>query len=227
MSVPAPYIKQFMNESAYNHYGSILGAASLDFLFSLATLLYTVGGAIGAFFAGKLADHYGRKKSVLLMHTVGVLGAILYGICQLAGSLELLMAARFFVGLGAGKLEIIWCFRYAYLISYTGACFAIVPMYANEIAPAHIRGAVAACSQLFITIGIFVATCFVLEDTLGSATLWPYGAASMLIFSIISIIMLLLPWSVESPKWLLNIKKDDEAGKQLVYFSYESLSHIF
>ena len=142
----------------------------------------------------QLRYSFGRKKSILLMHSVGIIGGICYAACMYLNSLEILMAARFFVGIGAG------------------ACFSIVPMYANEIAPVHVRGGVAACSQLFITIGIFLATVFVLENTLGSVELWGIGAACMLIFSVISIIMLLLPWSVESPKWYISVKGDEAAG---------------
>ena len=45
-----------MNQSAYDHYGVALETGGVNLLFSIAILLYTVGGAIGASFSGKLAD---------------------------------------------------------------------------------------------------------------------------------------------------------------------------
>lgn len=46
---------------------------------------------------------FSRKKGLLICHVFGFVSAILFGFCQMALSLEMLIIARFIVGFGCGE----------------------------------------------------------------------------------------------------------------------------
>jgi SP family sugar:H+ symporter-like MFS transporter len=102
--------------------------------FNVASML--LGCAAGAFFAGTLADKFGRKP-VLLAAAVGFLISA-FG-SGAAGSSEMFVIARVLGGLSLGASSV------------------IVPAYISEIAPPKIRGALTTLMQLMIVIGLFVA----------------------------------------------------------------------
>ena len=102
--------------------------------FNVASML--LGCAVGAFFAGTLADKFGRKP-VLLIAAIGFLISA-FG-SGAAGSSEMFVLARVLGGLALGASSV------------------IVPAYISEIAPPKIRGALTTLMQLMIVIGLFVA----------------------------------------------------------------------
>lgn len=67
-------------------------------LIMLVVLVFVLGMGIGTFFAGALADAFGRKTVILIGVGIYLLGAL---ISYWAQSLEVLLAARFLQGLGA------------------------------------------------------------------------------------------------------------------------------
>jgi MFS transporter, SP family, sugar:H+ symporter len=114
--------------------GSAFNATSV--LTGLAVSSALLGSAMGAFFAGQLADRYGRVKIMLL-------------------------AAGLFVvsGLGSGFAVTIWDFMAWRLVGgiAIGAASVIAPAYIAEISPARRRGRLGSLQQLAIVIGIFIA----------------------------------------------------------------------
>jgi SP family facilitated glucose transporter-like MFS transporter 1 len=58
------------------------------------------------------------------------------GVCKAAGSYEMLVIGRFFIGIACGL--------------FTG----LVPLYITEIAPVHLRGGLGTVNQLAVTFGI-------------------------------------------------------------------------
>lgn len=123
-----------------------------------------------------------------------IINAILKIVSKFAKSYEMIMAARFFVGLSLGLFS------------------GILPMYLNECSPKNLRGLAGTMNQLFITIGVMVTNIFGLPEILGSDDLWPILVALCLIPCIAHIALLM---SVESPKHLyinLNRVAEAEAG---------------
>ncbi|KJF15727.1 MFS transporter [Acidithrix ferrooxidans] len=102
----------------------------------LVTSLLLVGAMVGAFFAGKLADTIGRRRTVLItavLFMVGVLGA------GFSPSLLVLIIMRFVIGVAVGSASM------------------VVPLYIGEAAPPNLRGALVSFNQLAITSGILSA----------------------------------------------------------------------
>ncbi len=119
-----------------------------------------VGSAVGAWFAGGIADRVGRVR-------VMVIAAALF----LASSL------------GAGCAFSIWDFIAWRVIGGMGVGVAsvIAPAYIAEVAPAHLRGRLGSLQQLAIVLGIFVALLldafFARSAGSASAPLW-FGVAA-------------------------------------------------
>jgi MFS transporter, SP family, sugar:H+ symporter len=119
-----------------------------------------VGSAIGAWFAGGVADRVGRVR-------VMVVAAIVFAVSSLGSGLAFavwdLVAWRFLGGIGVGIASV------------------IAPAYIAEVAPAELRGRLGSLQQLAIVLGIFIALLVdaFLARTAGSAreTLW-LGAAA-------------------------------------------------
>jgi MFS transporter, SP family, sugar:H+ symporter len=114
--------------------GSAFNATSV--LTGLAVSSALLGSAVGAFFAGQLADRYGRVKIMLL-------AAVLFVVS----------------GLGSGLAVTIWDFMAWRLVGgiAIGAASVIAPAYIAEISPARRRGRLGSLQQLAIVIGIFIA----------------------------------------------------------------------
>ncbi|HEY3682107.1 MAG TPA: sugar porter family MFS transporter [Streptosporangiaceae bacterium] len=168
----------------------------------LAVSIALIGCAIGAWYAGRLADHWGRRKVMLLSAGLFVVSSVGAG---LAFAVWDLMLWRFVAGLSIGAASV------------------IAPAYISEIAPARLRGALASLQQLAITTGIFVALLSdaVLADAADGAAkeLWLGTAAWRWMFLVgvvpsvvYGVLALLVP---ESPRFLAGRGRDAEAASVL------------
>jgi hypothetical protein len=112
-----------------------------EFGLSDASLGFTVGSlligcAVGAFFAGRLADVIGRRMVMVLAALLFVVGALVQG---LTGVHEIFVVARF-----AGGMAV-------------GAASVLSPLYISEMAPANIRGRLTTVQQVMIISGLTLA----------------------------------------------------------------------
>ncbi|QII05624.1 sugar porter family MFS transporter [Rhodococcoides fascians A25f] len=189
-------------DSIEDHF--LLGSFTTGFVVAIAL----IGCAVGAWFAGSLADRWGRKKVMLLGSALFVISSIGSG---LAFSVPDLMLWRVLGGLGIGIASV------------------IAPAYIAEIAPAKWRGALASLQQLAITIGIFAA---LLSDALlagaadgASNDLW-FGAEAwrwMFLVGVVPALVygLLATLIPESPRYLVGQHLDDEAARVLAEITGE------
>ncbi|MEP9393390.1 sugar porter family MFS transporter [Gordonia sp. VNQ95] len=182
---------------------SIQDTFELSFLVNgFAVAIALLGCAVGAWFAGRLADVWGRKRVMLLGSILFVISAIGTAYTQ---TLWDLLLWRVLGGLGIGIASV------------------IAPAYIAEIAPARYRGALASMQQLAITLGIFAA---LLSDTLLQNTaggpeqeLW-WGLEAwrwmFLVGVVPAVIYGLLALSIpESPRYLVGRNRDEEAARIL------------
>jgi sugar porter (SP) family MFS transporter len=169
-------------------------------LIGLAVASALIGCAIGAFFAGRLADRWGRIP-------VMAIAAVLF------------LASAFGAGFSTGVWDlVIWRVVGGLGI---GMASVIAPAYIAEISPKKLRGRLASLQQLAITVGIFAA---LLSDTLfadaaGKASSgfwlgleawrWMFlaGAVPAVVYGLLAIA---LP---ESPRFLVLKKRDDDVRK--------------
>ncbi|WGW14097.1 sugar porter family MFS transporter [Saxibacter everestensis] len=172
------------------------------FITGLVVAIALIGSAVGAWFAGRLADHWGRLRVMFI-------GAILFFVSSIGSGFAFaawdLGIWRFIGGLGIGVASVIG------------------PTYISEIAPARLRGRLSSLQQMAIVLGIFVA---LLSDawfanSAGGAAenLW-FGLAAwrwmFLVGLVPSVIYGLMALAIpESPRFLVARGRDAKAGEVL------------
>ncbi len=116
--------------------------------FNVASML--LGCAVGAFFAGNLADRYGRRSMLMVSALFFIVSAWGSGISN--SSIEFIVY-RILGGLAVGAASV------------------MAPAYISEIAPARYRGALATVQQIAIIFGLFLSfvSNYILADLSGSA----------------------------------------------------------
>jgi len=172
--------------------------------FNVASVL--IGCMFGAFFAGTLADKYGRKPMMVSAALFFILSALGSGIAT--SSFEFVIY-RLIGGLAVGAASI------------------LAPVYISEIAPSKIRGRLATLQQLMIVIGLFSAfmSNYWLVGISGSAEkeLWMgFQTWSWMFWAEIvpaSIFFVVLIFIPESPRYLVAANKSDRALKVLTSIS--------
>ena len=168
--------------------------------FNVASML--LGCAVGAYFAGRLADRFGRRGIMRVAAMFFIISA--WGSGAAGGSFEFVIY-RVLGGLAVGAASV------------------LAPAYISEVAPAHYRGALATVQQIAIIAGLFIAfvSNYLLAATAGSsmAELWLGFEAwrwmfwvEMLPASIFLIALFIIP---ESPRYLMLNQNRDEAFRVL------------
>lgn len=152
------------------------------------TAMLLVGAAIGALTGGAVADALGRRRTLLVGGVIFVLGSIW---CAAAGSMGMLTAARFFLGLAVGAVSI------------------VTPMYISEIAPSNIRGRLVSLNTLMIVVGQLCA--YLVNSALASGGNWRWMLGLAAVPGVaLAVGMLFLP---ETPLWLARNGRAGDAGK--------------
>jgi MFS transporter, SP family, sugar:H+ symporter len=172
--------------------------------FNVASML--LGCAVGAFIAGRTADRFGRKKTLLFTAVIFTVSAWGSGIAS--GSLEFVLY-RLLGGFAVGAASI------------------ICPAYIAEISPPRHRGWLATLQQLAIVLGLFAAflsNFLIAKFAGGAASVWMLGYQAwqwMYWGEIIpSLIFLVgLCFIPESPRYLVAAGRNDEAAEVLARFS--------
>ncbi|MDH3333848.1 MAG: MFS transporter, partial [Gammaproteobacteria bacterium] len=172
--------------------------------FNVASML--LGCAIGAFFAGRLADLRGRRSIMRVAAVLFIISAWGSGIA--GGSLEFVVY-RILGGLAVGAASV------------------LAPAYISEVTPAHFRGTLATVQQIAIISGLFLAffSNYLIADAAGSSMneLWLGFEAWRWMFwmeLIPAIIFLLALFFIpESPRYLVLQRQHDKAIEVLTRLS--------
>ncbi|XP_073346029.1 solute carrier family 2, facilitated glucose transporter member 11 [Pagrus major] len=191
INAPTSYIQGFINDTYMERWGTGLEMPQVTLVWTLIVSAFSLGGLFGALIGGPMAVRFGRKNTLLLNNSFLFAGAVFVLTCRVAKSFEMLIIARFLVGMNSG------------------VSMNVQPMYFGESAPTHLRGAVAFSSAVFTAFGIFLGQVVGLTELLGAEPLWPYLLASNALPGLIQI--LTLPWFPESPRYLLIDRGDKEA----------------
>ena len=152
------------------------------------------GTVLGALVGGWPTDRFGRKRTLLWIGWLYFVSAIGSGIAPEAYTF---MLARFIGGVGVGVATV------------------ASPLYISEISPPHLRGRLAGLFQFNIVLGILIA--FVSNFLIGRyvdaevAWRWMLGVEAFP-----ALIYTLLCFTIpESPRWLITLGKDKEAGVRI------------
>ncbi len=174
-----------------------LDDASLGF--TVGSLL--IGCAVGAFFAGRLADAIGRRMVMVLAALLFVFGALIQGLTDVHG---IFVVARF-----AGGMAV-------------GAASVLSPLYISEMAPANIRGRLTTVQQVMIISGLtlaFVVNYFLAQSAgsslgeIAGRPAWRWMYLMQAVPAVVFLVALLL--IPESPRYLVSRGREDQARKVL------------
>ena len=168
--------------------------------FNVASML--LGCAVGAFFAGRLADRFGRRGIMRVAAACFIVSAWGSGIAT--GS------AEFVIYRVLGGLAV-------------GAASVLAPAYISEVAPARYRGSLATIQQVAIIAGLFVAfiSNYLLAGAAGSsmAGFWLGFEAWRWMFWVeilpAAIFLVALFFIPESPRYLVLSRRSDRAREVL------------
>lgn len=176
------------------------GSSKAGLGFEVASML--LGCAVGAFFAGRLADRWGRRSVLIISAVLFLLSA--FGSGAATGSL-VFVAARVLGGFAVGAASV------------------MSPAYIAEVAPARYRGRLATVQQIAIISGLFAAflSNYLLANAAGASTgtLWAGQPAWRWMFWMMtapSLLFLLLLLTIpESPRYLVVKRRKEEALRVL------------
>lgn len=168
--------------------------------FNVASML--LGCAAGAFFAGTLADKFGRKPVMIATAIAFIISAWGSGI---SSSSAMFVFFRITGGFAVGGASV------------------LAPAYISEIAPPKIRGGLATLQQLMIVIGLFAAflSNYMIAGSAGGASdvfLFGFDAWQWMFWVEIlpaSIFLISLFFIPESPRYLVASGRLDEAKQVL------------
>ncbi|WDV56443.1 sugar porter family MFS transporter [Streptomyces coeruleorubidus] len=157
----------------------------------MVTSSLLLGAALGAVTGGRLSDARGRRRNILLLAVLFFVGAL--G-CTLAPTTEVMIVARFVLGLAVGGASV------------------TVPVYLAEVSPAERRGALVTRNELMIVSGqllAFTSNAIIAQVGGESGGVWRW----MLVIATLPAVvlwfgMLVMP---ESPRWLASQSRFGEA----------------
>ncbi len=184
-----------VNGGAVPFYRVTFGISDTPLLIGLSSSAIILGGIFGNLSVGLLIDRFGRKPALILTSILFMVGAAGTAVSP---NIVLFIVAKFIAGLGVG------------------IAILVAPTYIAEIAPPKQRGWLVTFNQLNIVLGLSVAMLtnyFILKNVLDTDINWrwmlgigffPAAAYFLLLF--------LVP---ESPRWLLQKGRDEEALKIL------------
>jgi SP family sugar:H+ symporter-like MFS transporter len=164
--------------------------------FNVASIL--LGCAAGAFFAGWLADKFGRRTILIVSSVCFTISALGAGFAH--------SSVQFIVVRVLGGLAV-------------GAASVLAPAYISEVTPAKYRGTLSSIQQIAIISGLFASflSNYILARVAGGSTVvlalgfeaWRWMFWVMTIPSIIFFFSLL--FIPESPRFLVASRKQDKA----------------
>ncbi len=169
-----------------------------DFMKGWASGCVLIGCATGVLLVGPISDRFGRRLAMFLAAAMFLLSAIGTALPQ---DIVTFIVFRFLGGIGIGIASI------------------STPMYIAEITPAHIRGRMVAVNQIAIVGGIAI-TSFVNYFIAGRgdqawliSTGWRWMFGTGILPSVLfGLLLIPIP---ESPRWLIEMKREDQAKEIL------------
>ncbi|MBD1390899.1 MFS transporter [Neiella sp. HB171785] len=161
----------------------------------------SLGAIFGLFLAGKMADLFGRKKTLIIIAVVYLISAL--G-SAFATNFTVLLVARFIGGLAFISIS-------------------VTSMYIGEVSPPQLRGKLVSFNQLMMVIGLsgayFISYGLVQSVAPGETEIWGFAIWRVMFATEILPVIIwagLLFTIAESPRWLLMYGQRAQA-KQVIF----------
>jgi major inositol transporter-like SP family MFS transporter len=166
-----------------------LGLTDLSVGVVISSLIFAA--AVGALIGGPLSDAWGRRKTIILLAVLFFVGTLFV---VFSPGFGVLVVGRILLGLAVGGAS------------------TVVPVYLAELAPYEIRGSITGRNELAIVIGQLAA--FVVNAIIG--TVWGHiDGVWRIMFAVCALPAIALFFGMlrmpESPRWLVEKGRDDEA----------------
>ena len=158
---------------------------------AMASALY--GTVLGAMLGAWPTDHFGRKRTLIAIGVLYIVGAVWSGLATNVGSFSI---ARLLGGFGIGLSTI------------------AAPLYISEISPPKRRGLLTGMFQFNIVFGILIAylSNALLSGVGENSWRWMLAVAAFP-SALYTVLCLGIP---ESPRWLLGKKRNRDAGLKVL-----------
>ncbi|KAK9770271.1 putative Major facilitator superfamily (MFS) profile domain-containing protein [Seiridium cardinale] len=170
------------------------------YLLGLVNTAYTIGAILAGWFAGgPIADAFGRRVGMATGCLLTVVATLMQTFSPYH-TLGVFIAGRVLIGIGQG-------------IALTAG-----PVYINEMAPSEIRGTIMTFWQLNYSVGSFIAYWIAFATGKYKARLGEWDWKMIVIFQMLVpiIIMVLLPFQPDSPRWYIKRHNNVEAARNVL-----------
>ncbi|KAH1010324.1 hypothetical protein HUJ05_004634 [Dendroctonus ponderosae] len=194
INAPQSNIEYFMKDVYKSRYNADMLDENVKTLYSVVVSVFAIGGMVGGFSGGMVANRFGRKGGLLLNNILGITGGSLMWCAKVANSYEMLIAGRFIIGINCGLNT------------------SLVPMYVSEISPLNLRGGLGTVNQLAVTVGLLISQVLGIEQILGTNEGWPLLLGLAVLPALLQLV--LLPVCPESPRYLLLTKQWEEESRR-------------
>lgn len=184
-------------------YLSTMGITGDSPIVGVIVSIYYLGCAVGAVIFSKIADVWGRKKSIFLCLATASLGnAIMFiaGLGGIGGALETMFLGRVIMGLGVGGID------------------SVIPIYSSELASDGARGKALAQEFQMNIFGLNMAFGINLGVTraLGKWSEWAWRIP-IIAMQVYPLALLAVTETLpESPKWFIYNERNEEARAALL-----------
>ncbi|MCI8278113.1 MAG: sugar porter family MFS transporter [Staphylococcus xylosus] len=159
-----------------------------------------IGAIIGSGGSGPLSDRIGRRRLVLIIAIIYIIGSLILVVAQ---NMPTLVFGRLIIGLAVG------------------GSMATVPVYLSEMAPTAYRGSLGLLNQLMITIGILVA--YLVNYAFADIEGWRWMLGLAIVPSVILLIG--IAFMPESPRWLLE-HRNEKAARDVMRITFNDDNEI-
>ncbi|KAL2848406.1 general substrate transporter [Aspergillus pseudoustus] len=165
---------------------------------SAGTGTANAGLVLGCLIAGAIGNKLGRKRSIVLLVIIALLGMVIQNAIQ---NYWAVMVGRMVNAMSMG-IEA-----------------NVIPTYMAELAPPSVRGALVSFYQFWQFIGVLLAVLTVLgsRDTLPENSQWAFRTVMVVQLFIPILLLGAVFFFPESPRWLLQRGRREEAKNALLF----------
>lgn len=184
------------------HYLSTMGIGEESPIVGVIVAIYYLGCAVGAVLFSKLADKFGRKKSIFFSLVAASLGNLIMFVAGMKFkgiALWVMITGRVIMGLGVGGID------------------AVIPTYSSELSADGARGKALAQEFQSNIFGLVMAFGINLGVTiaLGKQNQWAWRTPIIVMQVYPVLLMAFVERLPESPRWFIFNDRQDDAKEAL------------